>query len=127
MISMLNGKSVAVCIMQPSLRLVLPDGSIWEANSTPLPLRTETSAIETVFGFSGALPPKYIGLERRLTADELATDAIFVPQIDMYPFYLRLEGYRGQVLSPGIVRQVDGKPAAHYSTVTVMRDSSDEA
>lgn len=122
MISSLNGKSVAVCIMQPSFRLVLPDGSIWTADSTPLPLCTETKTIDTVLGFPGILPPKYTGLERPLTNEEREADVIFVPLIEMYPFFLRLEGFKGQVMSPGIIRPIaDRLPAAHFSTVVVLR------
>jgi hypothetical protein len=126
MIATLNNRRIAVCISQPSLRLVLPSGEIWEAVSTPLLLSTSSSPAPTVLGFDGQRPPSYTGLTRPLTADELAADAILVPLVEAYVPLLRAAGYRGQIITPGVVRPHPGpgdRPAAHHSTVTVLADA----
>ena len=119
----LNGHAVAVCIAQPSIRLVLPDDSIWEAASTPLRLDTTSTPAPTVFGFDGQRPPAYLALTRALTVDELAAEAIFVPFITAYVPLLRAAGFRGQILSPRLRSMHDGKVAAHHATVIVLADA----
>ncbi len=120
----LHGHTVAVCIAQPFLRLVLPDNSIWDATSTPLLLDTASTRTPTVLGFDGQRPPVYRALARVLAAEELAAQAIFVPSIQEYIPLLRAAGFRGQILSPGAVRPAkDGKVAAHHTTVTVLADA----
>lgn len=126
MIATLNDRRIAICIAQPSLRLVLPFGEIWEAVSTPLLLSTTSTPAQTVLGFDGQRPPSYTGLTRGLTAEELAADAIFVPLVGEYVPLLRAAGYRGQILTPGVIRPSPGpsdRPAAHHSTVTVLADA----
>ena len=126
-ISTLNGHTVAVCISQPVLSLVMPGGPMAvQRPSTPLLLNTTSTPAPTVLGFDGQRPPTYTGLARQLTAEEIAAEAIFVTAIPEYVPLLREAGYRGQILTPGVVRrQPDGTMAAHHSTVTVLADAVD--
>ena len=119
----LNGHAVAVCIVQPFIRLVLPDGSIWEAESTPLRLDATSTPAPTVLGFDGQRPPAYLALARALTVDELAAEAILVPFITAYVPLLRAAGFRGQILSPRLRPMNDGKVVAHHATVIVLADA----
>jgi len=123
-IATLHGHAVAVCISQSSLRLILPDDSIWEAASTSLLLDAASTSAPTVLGFDGQRPPAYRALARTLTAEELASEAIFVPAVAEYVPLLRAAGFRGQILTPGVIRPAkDGKVAAHHATVTVLADA----
>lgn len=125
-VSKIAGKTVAVCIAQPNLVLVLADGSVFEGKSEPLALNMEGKPTESVLGFTAQQPPVYTGLSRELTTDEMASDAIFVTQLSEFVPLLRAAGFRGEILTPGQVKprtEAGGKVGAHHSTVVVLSES----